>query len=105
MQRGIAQRADCISNETYEAQPSTATGFASERCNALLPACTPQVLHRLELNLDPLLGRLPVRVLRAYARQLQLSVPWTAIGTQPIQVCVSCPSYDHLAVACRRGGS
>ncbi len=44
-----------------------------------------QVLHRLELNLDPLLGRLPVSVSRAYARQLQLSIPWTALATQPIQ--------------------
>ena len=43
------------------------------------------MLHRLELNLDPLLGRLPVSVSRAYARQLQLSIPWTALATQPIQ--------------------
>ncbi len=47
--------------------------------------CLHQVLHRLELNLDPLLGRLPVSVSRAYARQLQLSIPWTALATQPIQ--------------------
>ena len=64
------------------------------------------VLHRLELNLDPLLGRLPVRVKRAYAGQLQISVPWTALATQPIQVrCLRClsPSTSHCADGALRG--
>ncbi len=43
------------------------------------------LLTNLELNLDSLLGHLPVQVERAYARQLRISVPWTALATQPIQ--------------------
>ncbi|KAK9844032.1 hypothetical protein WJX81_002459 [Elliptochloris bilobata] len=44
------------------------------------------VLANLELNLESLLGRLPLQVERAYARQLRITVPWTALATQPIQV-------------------
>jgi hypothetical protein len=43
------------------------------------------LLTNLELNLDALVGRLPLRVERAYARQLRVTVPWTALATQPIQ--------------------
>jgi len=43
------------------------------------------LLTNLELNLDALVGRLPLRVERAYARQLRVNVPWTALATQPIQ--------------------
>ena len=57
------------------------------------------VLANLELNLDALLGRLPLRVERAYARQLRVTVPWTALATQPIQARPGgrpCCSLCHL---------
>ena len=62
-----------------------ASGEAGADLRVSLSAGGTLVLHRLELNLDPLLGRLPVRVKRAFARQLRISVPWTALTTQPIQ--------------------
>jgi hypothetical protein len=43
------------------------------------------LLTNPELNLDALVGRLPLRVERAYARQVRVTVPWTALATQPIQ--------------------
>lgn len=43
------------------------------------------LLHNLELNLEPLLQNFPVTVERAFARQLKLVIPWTALATQPIQ--------------------
>lgn len=55
------------------------------------------VLHNLELNLDPLLGGLPVKVERAFARQLRLVIPWTALATQPIQVFIP-PWLCHVQV-------
>lgn len=65
----------------------SAGGESGSALRVSLSAGGTVVLHRLELNLEPLLGRLPVRVKRAYAQQLQISVPWTALATQPIQVC------------------
>lgn len=59
------------------------------------------VLANLELNLDALLGRLPLRVERAYARQLRVTVPWTALATQPIQARSGrrpCCSLCHRAL-------
>ena len=84
-------------NETF-----TASVCCLQRTDARFPnpqhqMTLTQVLHRLELNLDPLLGRLPVRVSRAYARQLQLSVPWTALATQPIQVTQQTLSHSVCA--------
>ena len=47
-------------------------------------------LHNLELNLDPLLNssglRAAVGVRRAFARRLEVTIPWTALTTQPIEV-------------------
>jgi hypothetical protein len=45
-------------------------------------------LHNLELNLAPLLGGAAalVHVRRAFARRLSITIPWTALTTQPIQV-------------------
>ena len=51
------------------------------------------VLANLELNLDALLRRLPLRVERAYARQLRVTVPWTALATQPIQARSAAASF------------
>ena len=44
------------------------------------------LLRELELNLDPLLGRLPVKVNRAYAKELQISVCWSLLRMQQIEV-------------------
>ncbi len=46
-------------------------------------------LHNLELNLDTLLHKLPVAVERAFAMQLTVSIPWTSLTSQPIQVLLS----------------
>lgn len=45
-------------------------------------------LHNLELNLAPLLGGAAAlaHVRRAFARRLSITIPWTALTTQPIQV-------------------
>ncbi len=43
-------------------------------------------LHNLELNLDSLLHKLPVAVERAFAMQLTVSIPWTRLNSQPIEV-------------------
>ena len=48
------------------------------------------VLQNLELDLDELLHKLPVRVERAFARQLRIVIPWTSLATQPIQVSMAC---------------
>ena len=44
-------------------------------------------LHNLELNLAPLLGGAAAlaHVRRAFARQLSITIPWTALTSQPIQ--------------------
>ena len=44
------------------------------------------VLYNLELNLMSLFEGLPVLVERAFAKQLTISIPWTSLGAQPIQV-------------------
>ena len=44
------------------------------------------VLHNLELNLTSLFEGLPVTVDRAFAMQLTINIPWTSLGSQPIQV-------------------
>ena len=69
------------------------------------------VLANLELNLDALLGRLPLRVERAYARQLRVTVPWTALATQAIQArpggrpcCSQMPPSTPQAMSSWRGG-
>ena len=59
----------------------SAGGESGSALRVSLSAGGTLVLHRLELNLDPLLGRLPVRVKRAYAQKLQISVPWTSLAT------------------------
>jgi hypothetical protein len=43
-------------------------------------------LRNLELNLDPFLRGLPVGVRRAFARRLTVSIPWTSLASQPIEV-------------------
>ncbi|BDA43314.1 probable vacuolar protein sorting-associated protein 13B [Coccomyxa sp. Obi] len=43
-------------------------------------------LHNLELNLDSLLHKLPVAVERAFAMQLTVSIPWTRLNSQPIEI-------------------
>lgn len=45
-------------------------------------------LHNLELNLAPLLGGAAAlaHVRRAFARRLSITIPWTALTSQPIQV-------------------
>lgn len=44
------------------------------------------VLYNLELDLMSLFEGLPVLVERAFAKQLTVSIPWTSLGAQPIQV-------------------
>lgn len=61
-------------------------------------------LHNLELNLAPLLGGAAalVHVRRAFARRLSITIPWTALTTQPIQAgAAALPA----AAALRRGPS
>ena len=50
-------------------------------------------LHNLELNLDSLLHKLPVAVERAFAKQLTVSIPWTRLNSQPIEVV---PLFHHF---------
>lgn len=45
-------------------------------------------LHNLELDLSSLLQNLPITVSRAFAREFTISVPWTALSTQPIEVLI-----------------
>ena len=40
------------------------------------------VLHNLELNLDRLTSKLPLRIERAFAKQLTLRISWTALAQQ-----------------------
>ena len=49
-------------------------------------------LHNLELNLAPLLGGAAALadVRRAFARRLSITIPWTALTTQPIQARGCC---------------
>ena len=44
------------------------------------------VLHNLELDLASLFEGLPVAVDRAFAKRLTVAIPWTSLGSQPIQV-------------------
>ena len=55
----------------------SAGGESGSSLRATLGSTGVLVLRRLELNLDPLLGSLPVRVQRAYARELQVSISWS----------------------------
>ena len=55
------------------------------------------VLHNLELDLASLFEGLPVAVDRAFAERLTVAIPWTSLGSQPIQV----PGLMH---ACISGG-
>ena len=43
-------------------------------------------LHNLELDLGSVLPAGLVESRRAFARSLQIKVPWTALNTQPIEV-------------------
>lgn len=54
-------------------------------------------LHNLELNLDTMLHKLPVAVERAFAMQLTVSIPWTSLTSQPIQVFQSFLTYSIRA--------
>ena len=56
------------------------------------------VLHNLELNLDAALAGLPVGVRRAYAQQLTVSIPWTSLASQPIQVPLSSQPHHGKAL-------
>lgn len=66
------------------------------------------VLHNLELDLDAFLHALPVGVSRAFAGRLTVSIPWTSLASQPIQVGMPssgcsmhlCPRSYTLPVAC-----
>ena len=69
------------------------------------------VLHSIELNLDPLLQKFRyLKIHRAYAKRLQLVIPWTALATQPIQVRQKyyeyspCPQAESQRCACCRSG-
>ena len=44
------------------------------------------VLHNLELDLTSLFEGVPVAVDRALASRLTVAIPWTSLGSQPIQV-------------------
>ena len=44
------------------------------------------VLHDLELDLTSLFEDLPVVVNRAFSKRLTVAIPWTSLGSQPIQV-------------------
>jgi len=43
-------------------------------------------LHNLELDLGSILPAELIQSRRAFARFLQIKVPWTALNTQPIEV-------------------
>jgi hypothetical protein len=45
-------------------------------------------LHNLELDLGSVLPAELLESRRAFARSLQIKVPWTALNTQPIEVCL-----------------
>lgn len=50
-------------------------------------------LHNLELNLEPLLeGVSFITAKRAFARVLRITVPWTALTTQPVEVRQAAPA-------------
>lgn len=51
-------------------------------------------LHNLELNLDSLLHKLPLAVERAFAMQLTVSIPWTRLNSQPIEVVLVSHRYE-----------
>jgi len=54
-------------------------------------------LHNLELDLDPLLPTCAVATQRAFARSLQVKIPWSALNTQAIEVKVEqCCILNHL---------
>ena len=57
------------------------------------------VLHNLELNLDRLTSKLPLRIERAFAKQLTLRISWTALAQQPIQV-----GFSQLLHCCTMPG-
>jgi len=45
------------------------------------------VLNNLALDLEPLLDKVPsLQAKRAFARQLTINIPWTALTSQPIQI-------------------
>ena len=47
------------------------------------------VLHNLELNLDSLTTNLPLRIERAYAKQLTLRFSLATLASQPPQVSIA----------------
>ncbi len=55
------------------------------------------VLYNLELDLMSLFEGLPVAVDRAFAKRLTVSIPWTSLGSQPIQVYRTCLSLTCIA--------
>ena len=59
-------------------------------------------LHNLELCLDSVLEGVGfLSVTRAFARQLQVTVPWTGLTTQPIQVGVVLRHPDSTGALAR----
>lgn len=95
----------------------TTLGCRSHACPAAPPCCE-QVsfsrgnvltLHNLELNLAPLLGGAAAlaHVRRAFARRLSITLPWTALTSQPIQAragaaATGCSAVPVAAAAERR---
>lgn len=74
---------------------SSSEGSGSE-LRASLSSRGTLTLHNLELCLDSVLEGVGfLSVSRAFARRLELMVPWTGLTTQPVQV--------RLAVVARRG--
>lgn len=68
------------------------------------------VLRNLELNLDPILQGLPVRVRRAFARELRIEIPWASLGYQPVEVMIPAvepwlSAFDPCGVSCQRPGA
>ncbi len=48
------------------------------------------LLHDLDLNLDSLFAhsRSPIAVRRAFTKTLTVKIPWTALGTRPMELCL-----------------
>ena len=78
---------------------SSASGRDASDLRASLQGGGGLVLQNLELDLDAALAGLPVGVRRAFASQLTVSIPWTSLASQPIQVPL--PSLSQHVLCCQ----
>eukprot|EP00958_Prasinococcus_capsulatus_P010152 scaffold990_cov393-Prasinococcus_capsulatus_cf.AAC.52 len=47
------------------------------------------VLRNLELNLTELVKRFPISIDRAFVQELSVRIPWTSLGSEPVEVYTS----------------